>query len=230
MCFLEGGIIILLFSYFFYRSFLAILILSPGLWLYRKQKQKKLRKKRREKLEEEFKETLLSIQTNLQSGYSIENAFVESYKYVTGIYGDSCDMAKELLWIKRGLQNGNTLEQMLLDLGKRCPKSALEDFADIYSIVCKTGGDWNDIIGKIVTNVITRIEMQEEINILIHGKKTESRVMCIIPFVILYYMDATSKGYFDVMYHNMIGIGIMTLCMTAYILAFLMVEKMTEII
>lgn len=230
VCLVEGVAIIALFSYFFYRSLLAFLVLSPGLWFYRKNKQKRMWKKKKEKLEEEFKETLLAIQTNLQSGYSIENAFVESHKYITGIYGDNSDMAQELLWIKRGLQNGSTLEQLLNDLGKRCPESALEDFAEIYTIVCKTGCDWNEIIEKIAASVITRIEIQEEINILIHGKKTESKIMCVIPFLILYYMDATSKGYFEVMYHNIIGIVIMTICMVAYIFAFVISEKITDII
>ena len=230
LCLLEGITILVLFSYFFYRSFLAFIILSPLLWFYRKEKQKKLWKRKKEKLEEQFKETLLSIQTNLQSGYSMENAFTESFDYITGIYGDNSDMSQELLWIKRGLKNGNTLEQLLWDLGRRCPNSALEEFSNIYAVVCKTGGDWNEIIEKIVANIISRIEIQEEINILIHGKKTESKVMCIIPFLILYYMETASKGYFDVMYHNLIGIAIMTLCMIAYMFAFYVSEKITEII
>ena len=228
-CLLEGMGILILFSYFFYRSIWAFLVLSPGIWLYRKEKKKGLWKKRKEKLEEEFKETLLSIQTNLQSGYSIENAFLESYRYVVSIYGNSSDMAKELLWIKKGLANGDTLEHLLTDLGNRCPESALEDFSNIFSVICKTGGDWNEIITMIVTDVTGRMELQEEIAILIHGKKTESRMMCIIPFFILFYMDITSKGYFDVMYHNLIGVSIMTLCMVAYVFAFLVAERITEI-
>ncbi len=230
VCFIESGVILFLFSYFFYRSIWACILLSPGIWFYRKEKRKRLWKKRKQKLEEEFKDTLLSIQTNLQSGYSIENAFLESYSYVVGIFGASSDMAKELMWIKKGMKNGDTLERLLLDLGNRCPESALEDFAYIFSVFSKTGGDWTEIITKIVAQITQRMELQEEISILIHGKKMESRMMCIIPFFILFYMDTTSKGYFDVMYHNIIGISIMTICMVAYVFAFLTAERITEII
>ena len=66
--FLEALAILFLFSYFFYRSLWACIILSPGIWFYRQEKKKKLWKKRKEKLEEEFKDTLLAIQTNLQAG------------------------------------------------------------------------------------------------------------------------------------------------------------------
>ena len=180
-------------------------------------------------MEQQFKETLISVQTNLQSGYSVENAFAESYSYVAGVYGKNSDMAKELMWIQKGLHNGDTLEHLLLDLGRRCPESSLEEFAGIYSIACKSGGGWTEIIMKIVAGINQRMEIKQEIETLVHGKKMESRVMSIIPFFILFYMDVTSKGYFDVLYHNLAGILIMTICLGIYIVAFLMSEKITEI-
>lgn len=228
-CLAEGFLIDCLFAYFFYRSYVAVFCLAPGIWFYRKEKIKRSGQKRKYILEQQFKETLLSVQTNLQSGYSVENAFLESYFYVVSVYGKNCDMARELAWIKRGLENGDTLEHLLWDLGKRCPESALEDFANIYSIACKTGSGWTEIIMKIIASISQRMEMKQEIETLIHGKKVESRVMSIVPFFILLYMDVTSKGYFDVLYHNLAGIIIMSICMAAYIFAFLMSEKITEI-
>lgn len=228
-CLLEGFLIICLFAYFFYRSYLAVIILSPGIWFYRKEKMKKSGRKRKYILEQQFKETLLSVQTNLQSGYSIENAFLESYSYIVNVYGNSCDMGKELAWMQKGIANGDTLEHLLWDLGRRCPESALEDFANIYSIACKTGGGWTEIIMKIITGISQRMEIKQEIETMVHGKKVESRMMSMIPFFILFYMDMTSKGYFDVLYHNPAGIVIMSVCMAGYIFAFLMSERITEI-
>lgn len=228
-CAAEGCLVIAVFSYFFYKSIYAFFIMIPGIWLYRKEKQKTRIKKRKEKLEAEFKETMLAVQTNLQSGYSMENAFLESHHYIVGIFGENCDMARELLWIKKRMSNGDTLEHLLLDLGRRCPDSAIEDFAYVYSIAGKTGGNWNEVIGRTVTHITQRIEIKEEISVMIHGKKMESRIMCLIPFFILFYMDVTSKGYLDVMYHNIIGIVVMTVCMAVYIFAFWISEKITDV-
>ena len=227
-CMIEGFLIVCLFAYFFYRSYLAIVILAPGILFYRKEKMKRNGQKRKFLLEQQFKETLLSVQTNLQSGYSVENAFVESYPYILNLYGKTSDMAVELKRIQKGLANGDTMEHLLWDLGRRCPESALEDFASIYAIAVKTGSGWTEIIMKIIANISQRMEVKQEIETLIHGKKLESRMMCIIPFFILFYMDITSKGYFDVLYHNPAGIVIMSVCMSAYIFAFLMAEKITE--
>ena len=228
-CLAEGLGIVCVFAYFFYRSYWAVVLLFPGIWFYRKEKIRKTGQKRKYILEQQFKETLLAVQTNLQSGYSIENAFLESYPYIVSIYGKSSDMAKELVWIRKGIGNGDTLERLLWDLGRRCPESALEDFANIYSIACKTGSGWKEIIMKIIHSISQRMELKQEIETLVHGKKLESRMMSIIPFFILFYMDITSKGYFQVLYHNPAGIVIMSGCMAAYIFAFLLSEKITEI-
>lgn len=228
-CFIEGLTIVCVFAYFFYRSYWAIFILSPGIWFYRKEKMKKIGRKRKCFLEQQFKESLQSIQTNLQSGYSMENAFAESYSYIVSVYGKSSDMARELDGIKKGLANGDNLEHLLWDIGRRCSGSSLEEFANIYSIACKTGSGWTDVIMKIIAGINQRMELKQEIETLIHGKKQESRIMCMIPFLILLYMDMTSKGYFDVLYHNVVGIVIMSVCLIAYVFAFLMAEKITEI-
>lgn len=218
-----------LFAYFFYRSFWAIPVLFPGVWFYGKEKIKRARNKRKSRLEQQFKETLLSVQTNLQAGYSLENSFLESRFYMTELYGIGCDMVWELDGIAKGLSNGDTLEHLLWDLGKRCPNSAVEDFADIYSIAHKMGNGWGEIILKIIDSINREIEIKQEIELLIHGKKIESRIMCVVPFFILFYMNLTSKGYFDVLYHNPAGIIIMTVCLVIYIFAFLLSERVTEI-
>ena len=227
--FLEWIGIESLLAYFFYRSYWAMLVLTPGGWLYRKEKIKRAREKRKSDLEQQFKEVLISVQTNLQSGNSLENSFLESRFYIAELYGCSSDMVRELEWISKGLSNGDTLEHLLWDLGKRCPKSALEDFAGIYSIAHKMGNGWGEIIVKIIESINQQIEIKQEIELMIHGKKVESRIMCVIPFFILFYMNLTSKGYFDVLYHNPAGIIIMTVCLGVYVFAFLLSEKITKV-
>lgn len=215
-------------AYFFYRSYLAMIVLIPGIRFYIKEKRKRISAKRKRDLEQQFKETLLSVQTNLQSGYSLENAFLESYSYVVDIYGSNCDMAQELLWIRKGITNGDSLEHLLWDFGKRCPASIIEDFANIYSIARRMGNGWTEIIMKIIDNMNQQMEIKQEIEILIHGKKVESRIMCVVPFFILFYMNLTSKGYFNVLYHNPAGVIIMSVCLAGYLFAFLMSEKITQ--
>lgn len=229
-CLLEGAGIVVLFSYFFYRSLWAILILSPGIYFYRKKRKKEIAKHKLEELEQQFKETILSVHVNLQAGYSIENAFIESYQDMVHLFGNDSHMARELMIIRKGMANGKTLEELFLNLGKRCENSEIAEFAAVFSVAVRTGGQWSDVIKKTVGIIQEKMEIKEEIETIIHARKLESRVMCVIPFFILFYMNLTSKGYFDVLYHNLAGILIMTICMILYIIAYLTAEKMTEIV
>lgn len=228
-CGLEGMLIVGVFSYFFYRSIWAFVVLLPTLFFYRKEKKRRLRADRVEKLEAEFKETLICVNINLQAGYSMENAFMESYKDMMNLYGKSGYMAAELMIMRKGMGNGMPLERLLWDLGNRCPGGEIQEFAEVFSIAGKTGGKWQDIMKKTVDIIRQKAEIKEEIQTLIHARKTESRVMCLVPFFILFYMNLTSEGYFDVLYHNAAGICIMSICLLLYLAAFFWAQKITEI-
>ncbi len=74
-----------------------------------------------------------------------------------------------------------------------------------------------------------RIEVENEINVMISAKKLEQSIMDLVPFIIILYIGVTSKGFFDVLYHNPAGILIMTGCLVVYFAAFLLSEKIIRI-
>lgn len=228
-CLFEGLLIIGIFAYFFYRSVFAFFVLTPGIYWYRRWKQRSFRKGRKEALEKQFREMILSVNVNLQTGYSVENAFLESYRDVVSQFGAESDMARELWHMKKGLSNQVPLEALLLDLGNRCGEGDIKEFTQVFSIARHTGGKWNEVMQKTVDVIQKKIEIKEEIEILVHAKKLESRIMFVIPFFILFYMNFTSKGYFNVLYHNLPGVGIMTGCLLFYGLAVYLGERITEI-
>ncbi len=228
-CDLEGLLGAAVFSYFFYRSIWAFIIMLPLVGFYRKEKKRKLAAKRMERLEKEFRETLLSVNINLQAGYSMENAFMESYRDVLNLFGKASYMTEELIIIRKGMGNGIPLARLLMDLGNRCPGGEIQEFAEVFSIAGRTGGKWQEIMKKTVDIIQEKAEIKEEIGTIIHAKRVESRIMCLVPFVILLYMNLTSPGYFDVLYHNIAGICIMTVCLLIYAIAFYWTGKITEI-
>ena len=223
-CLAEGFVIICIFAYFFYRSILAVFFLLPLLYFYRKEKEKVIARKKKERLELQFKEVMLSVRNFLQAGYSMENAFIGSLEDMKGLYGPGGEIVKEIERIKYGIRNGITLEELLNDLGERCG-GEVEKFTNIYGIASKTGGKWQEVLEKTISVISEKIEIKQEIEVVIHEKEMESKIMCVIPFFILFYMDLTSKDYFQVLYHNVIGIFIMTLCMAVYLYAYCLIQK-----
>lgn len=216
-------------AYFFYRSWIVFGIILLGFPLFLKWQRKFAVRKRKWELTLAFREAVVIVAGNLQAGNSIENAFRRAYSDLKSLYGEAADITKEFLIIGRGLENNLILEKMLLDFGNRSGVDDIKDFADIFAVAKRTGGNLKEIIADTVEIISDKIEMKRSLRILISEKQFEQKIMSIIPFFILTYIGMSSPGYFDSLYHSLSGIGIMTACLTAYIVAILWGMKITAI-
>ena len=53
--------------------------------------------------------------------------------------------------------------------------------------------------------------------------------MDLVPFGIILYIDSTTPGFFDPLYHNIAGAALMTALLVVYVVAFLLGEKILKI-
>lgn len=56
----------------------------------------------------------------------------------------------------------------------------------------------------------------------------EQNIMKLMPFGILLYIGFSYPGYFDALYHNLRGMGIMTLCLIVYLGAYALGEYIIQ--
>lgn len=216
-------------AFFFYRSWMAGVLFVFFMPFYFKWKRKQAIKKRKWELTLAFREAVVMVSANLQAGNSVENAFRRTYTDLHELYGEKEDITKEFLMIGRGLDNNLILEKLLLDFGQRSDVEDIKDFAEIFSAAKRTGGNLREIITDTADIISDKIEIKRNLRILISEKQFEHKIMSIIPFFILIYIGMTSPGYFDSLYHNMGGAGIMSGCLVAYVLALLWGMKITAI-
>ncbi len=225
----QGIGLTVLIAWFFYRSFLAVLPLLPLAALFLMKIQEKLGKERREKLALQFRDLILAAAAGLQAGYSVENAFLAAGEDVERLYGADSIMAEEMRLLRRGIRNNIPLEQMLMDLGRRSGVGDVEDFAEVFSIAKRSGGAMNDMIRRSAAVTGDKIEISREIRTFLASRKYEQKIMNLIPFLIVAYLQFTSRGFFDVLYGNPAGILIMTVCLGVYLAAFLLSGKIVDI-
>lgn len=216
-------------AYVFYRSYIAAIVLSPVIYLLMKRQQKKLCMKQKGELEGQFKEAIMSVSANLKAGYSIENAFFEAYQDVAMLYGKNSLMGKEMGRIINGINNNMILEELLLDFAKRSDLEDVADFAEIFRVAKRSGGDLNGIIRETVGVISEKISVRREIETMIRAKEYEQKIMSLIPFGIIIYVSITSPGYFDSLYHNALGNIVMTVCLLVYLIAIIWSEKIMKI-
>lgn len=216
-------------SYFFYRELWILPLLSPAGYFFYRQEARKREQKKKDELSREFKELIMSVSANLQAGYAIENALVEAKKDMIVMYGEKSSIVDELNQIVRGIRNNIPVEEMLERFGKRSNIPEIEDFASVFFIAKRTGGDLVDIIRSTTDVISKKIEVKNDIKMLISAKMFEQQIMNLVPFGIILYISATSPGFFDSMYGNATGILIMTICLGLYLTAYFMSQKMIQI-
>lgn len=216
---------VILSAYFFYRSAWAILILSPmGLLFFRGIHDRKGRECR-ERLTSEFKECIQSVSDSIKAGYAVENAFLESRGDMKLLFGENSLIYNELELIRRGLVINITLEELLEDLGDRSGSEEIYEFAQIFAIAKRNGGNISEIIRTSSELINMKIETRQEIHTVLSGRKMEQNVMKLMPFVILSYIGVSYPGYFDNLYHNAQGALIMSICLAIYIFAYVAGDK-----
>lgn len=226
----EGCLILGMVSFLFYDSVVAFLILLfPFLYFYLSKKQQMLCEKRKQTLNSQFREVILAVSSHLQAGFSIENAFYEAYRDIKMLYGKDSLMAGELSWLLRRVDNNELLEQVLSELAERSGLEDISEFAGIFAIAKRGGGDIRSIIMRSASIIGDKMEVRREIETMISEKKLEQRIMQCMPFFLIGYLSLTSPGFLDSLYHNLFGILLMTGCLVVYVFACYLSEKILEI-
>ncbi len=226
---LKGLLFLGCISYLFYHSVWAMIPLSPILIVYRRLQNKEREIIKRQKLGLQFKDAVLAVSASLNAGYSIENAFCEAHKDLCQIYEKEEVIVKEFLLLKRQLKNNFVLEKLLLDFGERSQVEEIKDFAEVFSVAKRSGGDLNKIIQRTVLIISEKLEVKREIQTMLASKKLEQKIMNLVPMLILFYISITSPGFFHSLYGNIAGIMIMTICLFLYGFAYFLGKKIIDI-
>ncbi len=226
----EGTIIVCIFAYFFYASFWAVPFMLPILISWTRRRKRTMGENKKEQFRMQFRDAVMSVSTNQRAGYSIENSFREAYKDMKLLYGSKSVICTELGRISVGLNNHVPLGELLTMLGDKSDIDDIRQFAEIFRIAHKSGGSMPQIIGYTAEMIDGRAEVEKDIHLMLASRKYEQKLMEGIPFFLIAYMKVTNKGFFDVLYHNISGVMIMTLCMLVYIAACVLSEKIVQIV
>lgn len=224
----KAGIVVCFFAGFFYRSVWAVIPMSVVGVLYFRMAAQKRREHVREELTLQFKECILSVATSLKAGYAVENAFVESRSDMQMLYGPKSFIYQELELIRRGLIINITLQEQLEDLAERSGSEEICQFATIFSIAKRSGGSLPEIIRDSAELIGRRVDARQEMRTMLSGRQMEQNIMKIMPFGVLGYIGLSYPGYFDILYHNLQGAAIMTVCLVIYLAAYVMGEKILQ--
>ncbi len=225
----KNLIILLIVGKLFYGSFFASALLFPlAIPWFVIQKERKLKKENHD-LGIQFKDAMMAVLAAQKAGYSIENSFIEAIHDMRILYGKGSPIYRELQRIDKGIKNSVTIEAMIRELGIRSSNKDIEEFAGVFAVAKRSGGNMTETIERCIDVIGKRMDVENEIDILIAAKRMEAKIMEIVPFGIMTYIEITNPGFFDALYGNPLGIVVMTVCLALYITAYILTQKIVDI-
>ncbi len=216
-------------AYVFYRSFWAF-VLYPGIYLAVRRWIKEEDKKRREELmKEHFMNGMQVLNTSLQAGLSMENAWKEVEKETFLLYGETSEFYREIREINRTVTFNMPIERLFLDFAQRSKIEEVVRFAEMFDYGKRSGGNWKKIIDNTVFRMCEQYETQKEIEVMLAAKKMEQKIMNLIPIGMLLFLQMSAWDYVAILYHNVLGVICMTVCLGVYVFAIALSEKIMKI-
>ncbi len=195
-CMLIGGIVLFGLGLIFFHNFLLALLLAMGGAGIPRYWSVYLLRRRRESLSLHFKQALYSLSSSLAAGRSVENGFREAIEDLRLLYpdGDS-DVIREFSIIGTRLEYGQPIEEALMDFSRRAAMEDIGNFADVFTICKRSGGDLVEIVRRTSSIISEKLEISQEISVMIAQKRFEAKAMLVAPVLFLLFMQLTSPDY-----------------------------------
>ncbi len=217
-------------GYVFYHS----LILSALLALFAvkapKIRTRQIIDKRKNQLSLQFKDMLYSLSSALSVGKSVETGIRDSLQDLQVIYPDpETDILVELGLILRGLGMNNTIEDMFGQFAKRAHLEDIDNFVDIFVTCKRTGGDLIEVMRSTSNTIGDKIEVKQEIETMISGKKYEFNFLMILPVIMVLFLTLTSGDYMTPVFTTIVGRIAMTAAIAIFALAYAVGSKIMKI-
>lgn len=224
----SSGILVIT-VWLYYRSIWPLAILWPlGVWYYRGLEKECMEKKKSEFLAQ-FKEAIQSMAASLHTGYSVENAVKETQKEMLLMYPKDEMICRELSFMVQQVHIRIPAEQIFEDFAKRVRVEDVRNFANVFTAAKRSGGDMIAIIQNTVNQIGDKIDVKREIDTILAAKRYEFKVMAVIPYAIIAYMTLSFPEFMDCLYKNIIGIGVMSICLFVYLTAYAFGVKLVKI-
>lgn len=230
LSFIKGAAVCGLLSYTFYRSMNVFAAMLPvGAVAAVVLERKRLREARQLLLAHQFKESMVILSSALSSGFSMENAIAVSLEELTVIYGDNGFIVREFTSMVKQIRMNQSIEQILGDFAERSGLKDVQDLAEVFSVAKRSGGNLSEMMRHTAEVIRDKMQVQEEIRTLTASRQLEQKIMNLLPFLIVFYVECSSPGFFGQMYGTALGRLLMSICLAAYLVSYMLSKKILEI-
>lgn len=121
------------------------------------------------------------------------------------------------------------VEKALADFANRSHMEDIKSFADVVSICKLTGGNLVRVIKNTSDIISGKIEVEQEVELILSGKKYEQKVLNLMPLVFIGLINFGGSGYTDPLYQSPTGYLLMALSLGIVTASYLISKKIMDI-
>lgn len=214
---------------FFNKVLFGFLMIIPNVFLWKSDVDKYV-KQRKKEFATEYIDSIKTISSAMTAGYSLENAFVYTYRELCKNESSSIEMKIEYEKIVNGLECNASIEDLLDDFSKRADIPQVKEFTDLIRIAKRHGGNIVELIRSTSNEMHVSASVEREIDTMISSKKLEGLIMLVMPFFIVIYLRITNPNYVNLMYQNLAGRVVMIIALLVTVVAYVLEAKITDIV
>lgn len=217
-------------GYLFFNNVFISCLFAAGAFLYPSHKARELAESRQAELSVQFKDSLQCLSTSLGAGKSLESAFKASLNDLRFLYPhEDAPIIREYEYICRRLELNESLENALFDFARRSGLEDIQNFAEIVAICKKSGGNLIQVIKNTTAIMTDKIEIVQDIALLLARQKYEQRVLNIMPVVFIAVIRYGGAGYMDSLYSSVQGYLLMAVALGILAASYAVSRKITNI-
>lgn len=205
-----GGAFVFITSWLFYDLEPVSILLIPVIPFFIAGFENKRKADLKEKLDIQFKDALQLLRNSLDAGYSPEHSLKDTAKGLESLYGKKAEITVEFEKMAGKLSTGATMEQAFTEFAETAGVDRIKEFAGLFRILKRTGGNLNKVIRSTVSGLNDSINLRRDLNVVIAAKKGEFTIMSAIPYGILLYLKMLAPEMSAPLYHSSFGITFMT--------------------
>ncbi|OUP18658.1 hypothetical protein B5F29_10215 [Lachnoclostridium sp. An196] len=176
-----------------------------------------------------FREWILLLSASLSAGYSVENAFRQSYRELQLMFPKGGPMLNALKDMLARAENNQGAEVMLKEFAAAYPLPEIRSFVDVFCAAKYSGGSLNLVIRSTAAQIAQIMDTRREIETMLSSRAYEQKIMSVMPAAILLYLRVGSAEFLEGLYHCLPGAAVMTVCLIIYLAAYLLGKRLVDI-
>jgi tight adherence protein B len=149
--------------------------------------------RRQAKFVRQLADALMLLTNSLRAGYG----FLKGLELVAKEMDDP--IAKELKRLLREVNLGATIEQALVNMGRRLNCTDLDIVISAYLIQKDVGGNLTEVTEKVAETIRERLRLQGDIRVLTAQGRFSGYVVGLLPFALIVLIWMQKPDYFSVM-------------------------------